>query len=181
MRILKLLYQLHLKHLHLHDLLLLGTDNCLLLSHFLVDVSFGFHLLSSNKLFFLKKSNSFLLFNHLILSLGVESGLVKEYVFALLVLDLHDPLLLHFLLLAQVDGLLYLLSLDLSLLSHLIDLLLVLLLNDLIDSERLHLLLNLDLVLLFQRNDLIRTLFRLLDLLPRAHLFLLEQRDTVGE
>ena len=181
MRVLKLLDQLHLKHLHLHDLLLLGTDNCLLLSHFLVDVSLGLHLLSSNKLFFLKKSYSFLLFNHLILSLGVESSLVKEYVFSLLVLDLHDPLLLHFFLLAKVDGFLYLLSLYFSLLSHLIDLLLVLLLNDLIDSERLHLMLNFDLVLLFQRNDLIRTLLCLLDLLPRAHLFLLEQRDTVGE
>jgi hypothetical protein len=35
-------------------------------------------------------------------------------------------------------------------------------------------LLDLDLVLLLQRNDLIRTLLRLLDLLPRAHLFLLQ-------
>jgi hypothetical protein len=57
-------------------------------------------LLSANKFLFLKKSNSFLLFNHLILSLGVHCGLVEENVLALFVLDLHYSLLLDFFLLA---------------------------------------------------------------------------------
>ena len=40
---------------------------------------------------------------------------------------------------------------------------------------------DLDLVLLLQRHDLIRTLLRLLDLLPGAHLLLLEEGDAVGK
>lgn len=40
---------------------------------------------------------------------------------------------------------------------------------------------DLDLVLLLQRHDLVRTLLRLLDLLPGAHLLLLEQGDAVRE
>ncbi len=40
---------------------------------------------------------------------------------------------------------------------------------------------DLDLVLLLQRHHLIRTLLRLLDLLPGAHLLLLKQGDTIGK
>jgi hypothetical protein len=41
-----------------------------------------------------------LLFNHLILSLGVHCGLVEENILALFVLNLNHSLLLHFFLLA---------------------------------------------------------------------------------
>jgi hypothetical protein len=40
---------------------------------------------------------------------------------------------------------------------------------------------DLDLVLLLQRHDFVRTLLRLLDLLPGAHLLLLEKGDAVGK
>jgi hypothetical protein len=74
-----------------------------------------------------------------------------------------------------------LLSFNIPLLSHLINLLLVFLLNNLIDSEGLHLLLNFKFVLLLQRNDLSGTLLGLFNFLPRTHLLLLKQSDTVGE
>ena len=40
---------------------------------------------------------------------------------------------------------------------------------------------DLDLVLLLQRHHLIRTLLRLLDLLPGAHFLLLKQGNTIGK
>ena len=73
-----------------------------------------------------------------------------------------------------------LLSFNVSLLSHLINLLLVFLLYDLVDSEGFHFLLDFKFVLLLQCNDFGCTLLRLLDFLPRAHFFLLEQSYTVG-
>jgi len=116
-----------------------------------------------------------LLFNHLVLGLGVHCSLVEENVLALLVLDLNHSLLLYFLLLTQVDGLLYFLSFDLPLPAHMVDLLLVILLHHLVDPQGLHLLLYLHLILLLERDDLSRALLRLLNLLPRAHLLLLQQ------
>ena len=65
--------------------------------------------------------------------------------------------------------------------AHLIDPLLLVLLHHLVHPELLHLMVDLDLVLLLQRHDLIRTLLRLLDLLPGAHLLLLEKGDAVGK
>lgn len=75
----------------------------------------------------------------------------------------------------------YLLPLNLLLPAHLIDPLLLVLLHHLVHAELLHLMVDLDLVLLLQRHDLVRTLLRLLDLLPGAHLLLLEQGDAVGK
>ena len=65
--------------------------------------------------------------------------------------------------------------------AHLIDPLLLVLLHHLVHPELLHLLVDLDLVLLLQRHDLVRTLLRLLDLLPGPHLLLLEQGNAVRE
>ena len=94
---------------------------------------------------------------------------------------MYDSLLFDLLLLAKIDSLLYLLSLDLLLTAHLVDPLLLILLHHLVHPQLLHLLVDLDLVLLLQRHHFVRTLLRLLNLLPGAHLFLLEQGDTVGK
>ena len=70
--------------------------------------------------------------------------------FPLFVVYLDDSLLLDLLLLGEVYGLLNLLSLDFPLLPHLVYLVLLLFLHHLLYSELLHLLLYLDLVLLFE-------------------------------
>jgi hypothetical protein len=122
-----------------------------------------------------------LLLYHLILSSGILRSLTEENLLPLFVLDLDEPLLLHLLLLAQIDSLLDLLALLVPLGAHGIDFLLVFILHHLLDAELLHLLLDLDLVLLLQSEDLVCALFCLFNLLPRAHLFLLQEGDTVRE
>lgn len=96
-------------------------------------------------------------------------------------MKLNDTLLFDLLLLAEVYGLLYLLSLDLPLLAHLVDPLLVVLLHHLMHPQLLHLLMNLNLVLLLQGQHLRRSLLRLLDLLPGTHFLLFQEGNTVGE
>jgi len=181
LRVLQLLNQLHLKHLHLHDFLLLRTNHSFFFNHTLLHLSFGFHLFSSNEFFLLKLGNPLLLFNHLVLLLCVKLRLCEEYVLSLFILYLYDPLLFDLLLLGQIDGLLYLLPLDLPLPAHLIDPLLVLLLHHLPHTQLLHLLLDLHLVLLLQGEDLGGTLLGLLDLLPSTHFLLLKEGDTICE
>ena len=173
MSVLKLLDELHFKHLHLHDLLLFVSDDAFLLGHALVIVKLRFHLLSSHEFLLLKKGDALLLFDHLILRRSILRGLVEEHLLSLLVLNLHEPLLFHFLFLAQVDGFLNLLPLIVSDLSHLINLRLILLLHHLIDAELLHLLLNFHFVFLLESHDLVRPLLSLFYFLPGAHLLLL--------
>jgi len=179
LRVLKLLDELHFKHLHLHHFLLLVSDDAFLLGHALVIVKLSFHLLSSHKLLLLKKGYALLLFDHLVFRRSILRGLVEEDLLSLLVLNLHEPLLFHFLLLAQVDGFLNLLPFIVSDLSHLINLRLVILLDHLIDAELLHLLLNFHFIFLLESHDLVRPLLSLFYFLPGAHLLLLKESDSV--
>ena len=179
--VLQLLNQLHLKHLHLHDLLLLRTDHGLLLDHPLLHLRLRLHLFSSYEFLLLKLGYSLLLFDHLVLLLCVQLCLSEEYVLSLFILDLYDTLLFDFLFLGEVDGLLNLLSLDLSLFPHLVDPLLRILLHHLLHTQLLHLLLNLNLVLLLEGQDFGGTFLSLFNLLPSTHFLLLKEGDTVGE
>ena len=179
--VLQLLNQLHLKHLHLHDLLLLRANHGFLLNHPLFCFCLRFHLFSSYEFLLLKLGNSLLLFNHLVLLLGVQLRLSEEYVLSLFILDLYDTLLFDLLLLGEVDGLLDLLSLDLAFPSHLVDPLLILLLHHLLNTQLIHLLLDLDLVLLLESKDFGGTFLGLLNLFPSTHFFLLKEGDTVSE
>lgn len=138
-------------------------------------------LLPSHELLLLKKSDSFLLLYHLILSSGVLSSLAEEDLLSLLVLDLNKPLLFDLLFLAEVDGLLDLLSLLVPLLPHVVDLFLVVLLHHLLHAKLLHLLLDLDLILLLESEHLGGPFLGLLNFLPGAHLLLLQQGDAVRE
>lgn len=165
----------------MHDLLLLGPDHGLLLSHPLLHLLFGLHLLPPNKFFLLKLSNPLLLLNHLVLLLSVNLRLCEEHVLPLFILDLYDALLLDLLLLREVDGLLDLLPLDLPLLAHLVHPLLGLLLHHRLHTQLLHLLLDLHLVLLLECEYFVCTLLCLLNLLPSTHLFLFKKGDTVGK
>ena len=180
LRVLQLLDQLHFEHLHLHDLLLLRPNHRLLLGHPLVRLRLRLELLPPHELLLLQLRDPLLLLNHLILLCRVRLRLRIEDVLALLVLDLNDSLLFHLLLLAQVDCLLDLLTLNFTLSAHIVDSLLGLLLDHLIHTEGLHLLLDLHLVLLLEGDDLGRTLLGLLYLLPGTHLLLLEEGNAVG-
>lgn len=79
------------------------------------------------------------------------------------------------------DGLLDLGLLNVSLLSHLNDALPVLRGNHLLVLHLIHLFLHLLIVSLLQFHDFASALASLFNLLPRFHLLLLEQGDTVGE
>jgi hypothetical protein len=94
----------------------------------------GLLLLSPNKFFLLKKGYAFLLLNHLVFSSGILGCLAEEDLLSLLVLDLDESLLLDLFFLAEIDGFLDLLSLLVSLVSHLVDFLLVFLLHHLLDA-----------------------------------------------
>ena len=179
--VLQLLNQLHLKHFHLHDFLLLRTNHGFFLYHPLFHFSFRLHLFSSNEFLLLKLGNPLLLFNHLVLLLCVQLSLGEEYILPLFILDLYDTLLFDFLLFGEVYGLLNLLSFDLALPPHLVDPLLILLLHHLLHSQLLHLLLNLNLVLLLESENLCSTFLCFFDLFPCTHFFLLKEGDTVGE
>lgn len=179
--VLELLDELHLKHFHLHDLLLLGADNGFFLAHTLLHFLLGLVLLPPDELFFLKKRDPLLLLHHLVLDRSILRSLAEENLLSLLVLHLDEPLLLHFLFLAQVDGLLDLLPLLVPLLSHFIDFLLVFILHHLLHTKLFHLLMDLVLILLLQRDDLSGSFLSLLNLLPGTHLLLLEEGDSVGQ
>jgi hypothetical protein len=105
----------------------------------------------------------------------------EVHLLALLVLDLDEPLLLDLLFLAQVDGLLDLLSFVVSLLAHVVDLVLLVLLEHLLHAHLVHFLLDFVLVFLLQGDHLGGALFGFLDFLPGAHLLLLEERDAVRQ
>ena len=83
--------------------------------------------------------------------------------------------------LAHEDRLLDLGLLDVAVLAHLDDALAVLRGDHLVVLHLLHLLSNLVVVPLLQLHHLRRALPRLLDLLPRLQLLLLEESDAVGE
>jgi hypothetical protein len=165
----------------LHDLLLFSTDHGFLLSHAFLRLLFGLHLLSANKFLLLKLSNPLLLLNHLVLLLSIQLSLSEEYVLSLFILDLYDTLLFDLLLLTEVYSLLYLLSLNLSLLPHLIDPLLIFFLHHLLYTELFHFLMNLHLVFLLECEDFVGTFLCLFDLFPCTHLFLFQEGDTVGK
>jgi hypothetical protein len=179
--VLQLLNQLHLKHLHLHDLLLLGADHGLLFNHALLHLCLGLHLFSSHEFLFLKLRDTLLLFNHLVLLLCVKLGLREEHILPLLILYLNDSLLLDFFLLAKVNCLLNLLSFNFSLFAHMINPILSFLLHHLIYTKLLHLLLDFNLVFLLEGEDFVGTLFGFLDLFPSTHFLLLKEGDTIGK
>ena len=83
--------------------------------------------------------------------------------------------------LAHQYALLDLCFLDVTLFSHGVDALAVLRRDHLIILHLLHLFLNLLVVSLLQFHDFTGALTSFLNLLPRFHLFLLEECDTVGE
>jgi len=138
-------------------------------------------LLPPNKFFLLKKGYALLLLNHLVFGSGILCGLAEEDLLPLLVLDLDESLLLDLFLLAEIDGFLYLLSLLVPLVSHLVNFLLVFLLHHLLDAKLLHLLLDLDLILLLESQHLGCSLLGFLDLLPGTHLLLLEKGNAICE
>ena len=70
---------------------------------------------------------------------------------------------------------------DSTLLTHIVDALTVLRRDHTVILHLLHLLLYALIVALLELHNFLGTLPRLLDLLPRLHLFLLEEGDTVGE
>ena len=82
--------------------------------------------------------------------------------------------------LTHENGLLDLGLLDVSLLPHLYDSLLVLRGDHLIVLHLLHLLLNLLMISLFKFHDFASSLARFLNLLACFQLFLLEQSDTIS-
>lgn len=84
--VLQLLNQLHLKHLHLHHLLLLCADHCLLFEHALLSLDLGLHLLSADELLLLELRDPLLLFNHLVLLLCVQLSLSEVHILPLFIL-----------------------------------------------------------------------------------------------
>ena len=83
--------------------------------------------------------------------------------------------------LAHEYALLNLRLLDGTLLSHIVDALTVLRGDHTFVLHLLHLLLYALIVSLFELHNLLGTLPRLFNLLPRLHLFLLEEGDTISE
>ena len=83
--------------------------------------------------------------------------------------------------LAHEYALLNLRLLDGTLLSHIVDALTVLRGDHTVVLHLLHLLLYALIVSLFELHNLLGTLPRLFNLLPRLHLFLLEEGDTISE
>ena len=132
--VLELLNEFHLKHFHLHNLLFLCSNDCFLLGHSLIHLCLSFHLLATDEFLLLEESYSFLLLDHLVLGSCILGNLIEEDLLPLLVLHLHELLLLNFLLLREVDCLLDLLALHLSLFALLIDPVLVFFLHHLVHS-----------------------------------------------
>lgn len=177
--VLKFLDQLHLKQLHLHDFLFLHLSNARLLFQLAIEIALHGTDPSLLVLFDLQLRESLLLYDQLVLKLRILLRLK---------LHLHTPLgqlgfdslgLLGFLPLRQVNGLLDLALLILTLFLQDVVILAAHLLRFDIDLEVDDLLLHLLLVAALELLDLAGALLGLLDLLPRLHLLLLQQGDAV--
>ena len=102
--VLKFLDQLHLKELHLHDLLFLVLPDASLLVELAVDVAVHGVDLSFALLVDFEQGEPFLLQDHLVLHFVVLLGLRVDLVAALLKLGFEHFRLLGFLALGEVDG-----------------------------------------------------------------------------
>jgi hypothetical protein len=181
LRILQLFDQLHLEHFHLHHFLLLLLDHSLLFVNLsrnfftsLVYLLFAelLDLSSLNTLLLLHGSVPELLFSHLIRNLLLMSCLL---------LLVNKPGLLGFLFFLDIDSILNLLFLVITVGTHCCQMLSMGFLANglLLHSKGLAALTLLVLELRF--DDVAGAPLRLLDLLPRLHFLLLEERDSVGE
>ncbi len=133
--VLQLLNEFHLKHLHLHDFLLLKLPKPLFFLHFLIIDPL--HRMDSPPLvvFNLQLANPLLLVHNLVLHLVFRLYLIVQMPLLALILHLYDLSLLGLFLLGQVDSLLYFALLLLPLLLDHKVLVLVLLLRLLVKLD----------------------------------------------
>lgn len=179
--ILQLFDQLHLEHFHLHHFLLLLLDHGFLFSN----LSRNFLPCSVNLLFaellHLSTLNTLLLFHDSILELFFAHLVRNLLLMSRLLLLLDELGLLRLLFLLQMNGVLYLLFLVLTVSTHSRQLLSMhfLALCLLLHGKSLA---ALTLFICELRFDHVGgTPLRLLNLLPRLHFLLLEERDSVCE
>ena len=180
LRVLELLYQLHLQHLHLHDLGLLLPNHLLLLSYFPGNLLACLFVLDAPVLLDLGLLDLFLLFLDLVFHHFLLMQMLVLLPVLILMLFRYKLALLGLLFLMKHNGILDLLRLHISLLLHDLYVMPVLLLPLLLRHLQLHLLLRSLLVLGLQAIHIIRPLLRLLYLLPRLHLLLLQESNSVG-
>ena len=179
--ILQLFDQLHLEHLHLHDLLLFLLDHSFLLGNLsrnflssLIDLLFAelFDLNSLNTLLLLHGSVLELLFSHLISNRLLVSSLM---------LLVNKFGLLGFLFLLEHDRLSNLHLFILTVSAHSSQLLSVHFLSVCLLLHGLSLATRTLLVHHLRLDYVAGAPLRLLDLLPRLHFLLLKERNSVGE
>lgn len=179
--ILQLLDQLHLKHLHLHDLGLLLSYNLFFFSDLPGDVLARLLLLFASELFHLGSLYLLLLLLNLGFHVVLLGHLVIELLLPLLALHVDELGLLCLFLLMHNDGVFYFALFDDALVPQLLYAHPLLLGPLLLILSLLHFLELLFLVLCFQPLDLVRSLPGLFDFLPRFGLFLLQKCNSVGQ